>query len=417
MSLLKKLFSFLLIFVSILTINSQNTTTYYGSPSTGGGATLTIQEDNTYEISLKQGKYSSIKQDGEEFIFLYDIGYENGGFKVTEDYSGTLKDNLTIHFYRRNFTSDYENIYLGYKSTGEYTFLNLSYETLLFNTENIEPHEFDGSFTITIPRAEYIQLVYKEVDGDYKMDEFKLSKNTNNVYVDYRSIYDKENIFNNSKLIVAEINKRGEIDINERAFATKFVPSNYVERIGSDTFSDWDVPLAVKKEAYKKFNNPKYVYQPVTTITPSSRGEHVKEFQSLKEAVSTLKKDDTKDILLVFNSLLRNNDVHDFNFIFDRTHRNSKLSYLSQYHLDKYLLYYLKPEDLIELKKYKSEESISEVIALNKDLDIVYKENINTNDFYRKYNSMTEELSHNILATNALLKFEKRLNDGYIDAK
>ncbi|TPN87570.1 hypothetical protein [Aquimarina algicola] len=413
----KQQLSLILFITSIVAITAQNKTIYYGTPN-AGGAQLHVNEDNTYDIILEKGSHDKIKIKDEEYLFLYNIGHEHEGFKITENSTRAKTDSITIHFMRRNISSsisDIQDVYLGYKTKSDtnFKYVNLCYETLLFNTKDIVPFDFNGTLNITIPRAEEIQLILKK--DQFHRDQFKLSPNTSNVYVDYRYIYNKGNIDNNSKLVIAEINTEGGLKINKKVLSTKNLPAKPVKRIASDSFPNWKIPFSIKKEVYKKFNNPKFKYQPVTTISPSSREEKHKEFNNLNEAIATLKSDDSK-VLLVFNSLLGNNDIHDFHFIFDRIHRNAKLDYLSDYHLDRYLLYYLKPDDLNELKKYK-QGSINEVLAFNSDLDIIYEENISANIFYRKYNSMTEELSHDILATNALHRFKKKIDNKTITAK
>lgn len=267
-----------------------------------------LKEDNNYNIILNHGKHGKISTERETGIFIDDIGYEVEGFKVTEAYSEVIKDSITVSFFRRGIASDYDKYYLGFKANGENKFTYLSYETLLFDTENVKPFGFNGFLSIKIPRAEVIQFVLEkegEEEEKYHLDQFKISKNAANVYVNYREISDKTNPFN-SKLFVAEIygGDRKILDIDSRAFSTVFTPSTYVKRTSTDSFADWEIPQLVKKEVYKKFKNPKYIYNPILTISPFPRNEEYKkyEFNTLKEAISTVKADKSK-ILLVFSAL------------------------------------------------------------------------------------------------------------------
>ncbi|MFV0540924.1 MAG: hypothetical protein ACK5MZ_06760 [Aestuariibaculum sp.] len=416
---------FLIFFFVILYVNAQEETVYYGSPSTRG-AEFHFKKDNTYKIVLKQGKYNKIDTGRETIIYLDDIGYDIEGFNVTEDYSKTVKDSITVNFYRRNLHSDYDKYYLGFKTNGDknFTYLNLSYETLLFNTKNVKPFNFNGFLSIKIPRATEIQLILEdEVETEkkekYFMNQFSLSKKTANVYVDYRKIEDKNNS-HDSKFAVAEIYGSGRkiLDIDSKAFSAALKPSTYVKRTKVDSFpNNWEVPELVKKEVYKKFNNPKYVYQPVFTISPAPRNEKYKkhEFGQLKEAITAIKADESK-LLLVFNSILRHNDAAYFYHIFDGIYSGAEKLYLSDYNYDKFYVYYIKPEDLPELKKYRL-ESNDEVFGLNSNLDIVYSEKTTTRDFYYKYNSINKKLSEKLLAVNVLNRFKRKLDTKNTTAK
>ncbi|WP_417785155.1 hypothetical protein [Tenacibaculum sp.] len=425
MSLINKPILFLIaFFFTIFYATAQKETIYYGSPSTRG-AEFHLKEDNTYKIILKQGKHDKIDTGRETIIYIDNIGYDIEGFNVTEDYSKVIKDSITVNFFRRSLHSDYDKYYLGFKAKGDknFTYLNLSYETLFFNTQNVKPFNFNGFLSVKIPRTTEIQLILKdEVETEnkekYLMNQFSISKNTANIYVDYRKIRDKNNS-HNSKFAVAEIYGSGRkiLDIESEAFSSVFKPSTYVKRTRIDSFSNWKIPVLVKKEFYKKFNNPKYVYKPVITISPAPRNEEYKkyEFKHLKEAIAAVKADESK-ILLVFNSLLRHNGVAYFYDIFDGIYSCTEKSYLSDYNCDKFFVYYIKPEDLTELKKYRL-ESNNEVLGFNSDLDIVYTENITTKDFYYKYNGMDKELSGKLLVTNELNKFKRKLKAKKTTAK
>ncbi|WP_324026476.1 hypothetical protein QSV08_03050 [Maribacter sp. BPC-D8] len=427
MSLIKKQLFFLLLFCSVFYANAQEEKIYYGSPSTRG-AEFHFKEDNTYNIILKEGSHGKFDTGRETVIYLDDIGYEVEGFHVTEDYAEIIKDSITVNFYRRGLDAKDEDYYLGFKAKGDedFTYLNLIYETLFFNTENVKPFAFNGYLSVKIPRTTEIQFVLKEeVTSEseeekvtYLMNQFSLSKNAANAYVDHRTIRDKNNIFN-SKFAVAEIygSTRKILDIDSKAFSSVFTPSTYVKRTKIDSFPNWKVPVEVKKEVYKKFNDPKYVYKPVLTISPPPRNEEYKkyEFNHLKEAVAAVKADDSK-VLLVLNSLLRNNDVAYFYDIFDNVYSGAEKSYLSDYNYNQFLVYYIKPEDLTELSKYRP-ESTDEVFALNSDLDIVYTEDINTERFYYKYHGIDQELSENLLAINELNKLERKLKAKNTTAK
>ncbi|QCE42775.1 hypothetical protein [Psychroserpens sp. NJDZ02] len=427
MPLIKKQISLLFFLFTIFYTNAQEEKIYYGSPSTRG-AEFHFKEDNSYNIILKEGTHDTFDTGRETVIFIDNIGYDIEGFHVTEDYAEVIKDSITVNFYRRGLDSKYENYYLGFKVKGDknFTYLNLSYETLFFNTEKVEPFAFNGYLSIKIPRTTEIQFIFKEEvttknedkKETYIMNQFSLSKNAANAFVDQRVIRDKNNIFN-SKFAVAEIygSTRKILDIDNKAFSSLFTPSTYVKRTKIDSFTNWKIPAEVKKEVYKKFNNPKYEYNPVITISPSSRNEAYKkyEFNHLKEAVAAVKADDSK-VLLVFNSLLRNNDITYFNYIFYGIYSDAEKSYLSEYNYDKFLVYYIKPEDLTELSKYR-QESTDEVFALNSDLDIVYTEAINTERFYYKYHGIDQELSENLLAIKELNKLKRKLTAKSTTAK
>ena len=429
MPYINKQISILLFFCTIFSAIAQKEKIYYGSPSTRG-AEFHFKEDNTYNIILKQGKHDKIiTRRGNIAIYIEDIGFDVEGFNVTEDYSEVIKDSITVNFYRRGIDSNYDKYYLGYKTKGDkkFTYLNLSYETLLFNTDSVKPYNFTGFLSVRIPRTREIQFVVLEDEAEtnskekkekYLMNQFSLSKNTANVYVDYRKIRDKKNIYN-SKFVVADIYGSSEriLDIDKKAFSAIFTPSTYVKRTKIGSFIDWKIPQLVKKEIYKKFDNPKYVYKPVITITPAHRDEKYKkhDFEQLKDAVAAVKSDESK-VLLVFNSLLKHNDVAYFYDIFDGIYSGAEKSYLSDYNYDKFLAYYIKPEDLPELKKYKPESS-DEVFCLNSDLDILYTENITTEDFYYKYDGVNAELSGNLLAINELNKLNRRLKTKNTTAK
>lgn len=406
---IKKQLVYLFFISSLLTIKAQNKTIYYGSPSTRG-AEIHLSEDNNYNIVLKHGNYDKIKRQSKEYLFLHNLDFQHEGFKVTEDNPAKKTDSITIHFMRRNIPSRIQDIYIGYKEKNKLKYVNLCYETLLFNTDNVKP--FGKNLNFKIPRTEHLELLILKNDKFF-VDRFKLSPKSENVYVDYRYIENRQN--DNSKLVFAEINSTGKFTIIDDLFSTDYPPTNYVKRIASDSIIDWKVPLLVEQEAYKKFENPKLKYQPVTTISPISHDSNFSKFKSLKDAISKLKSDDSK-VLLIFNSLLGNNDIHYFNDVFANVTKNATLDYLSDYYLDRYLLYFAKPEDLKELKKYKS-EGIQEVIALNSDLKIIYREIIDVENFYYKYNSIDEELSQNILTTNALQKFKKKSDNKTLTVK
>lgn len=425
MSLINKQISFLLFFFIIFKVSAQQEKIYYGSPSTRG-AELRFKKDNSYKIKTNQGKHGEFDTGRERVIYLDEIGYDVEGFNVTEDYAEVIKDSITIHFYRRGIDSDYKKYFIGYKPKGcqKFTYTNLSYETLLFNTESVVPFGFTGFLSFKIPRTSEIQFILaadvenNEEEEKYFMNQFSLSVNTANVYVDYRKIHDKNSPYN-SKFAVAEIYGSGRkiLDIDSEAFSSVLKPSTYVKRTKSEYFLNWQIPAKIKKEVREKFNNPKYTYRPVITISPSPRNEdYVKhEFKSLNEAIAAVKADKSK-VLLVFNSLLNHNDVAYFHYIFDKIYSTPEKSYLSDYNFDKILPYYIKPQDLPELQKYRP-ESNEEVFALNSDVDIIYTESVTTEKFNSKYSGLGKNLVHNILAVNELNKFKRNLNSKRTTAK
>ncbi|MDO6761859.1 hypothetical protein Q4566_16755 [Tamlana sp. 2_MG-2023] len=197
MPLINKQIPLLLFFFTIFFANAQEETIYYGSPSTRG-AEFHFKEDNTYNIILKEGTHGKFDTGRETVIYIDDIGYEVEGFHVTEDYSEIIKDSITVNFYRRGLHSEDDNYYLGFKAKGDenFTYLNLSYETLLFNTENVDPFAFNGYLSVKIPRTTEIQFILKdevttkneEKKAKYLMNQFSLSKNAANAYVDHRVI-------------------------------------------------------------------------------------------------------------------------------------------------------------------------------------------------------------------------------------
>jgi hypothetical protein len=425
MSLINNQILFLLFFFTIFNVSAQQEKIYYGSPSTLG-AELRFKKDNTYKIITNHGKHGEIDTGRERVIYLDEIGYDVEGFNITEDYAEVIEDTITIHFYRRGIDSDYEKYFIGFKPKGcqKFTYVNLSYETLLFNTEKVDPHGFTGFLSFKIPRTSEIQFILEEDDENNEkekkhfMNQFSLSTNTANVYVDYRKIRDKDDPYN-SKFAVAEIYGSGRkiLDIDSEAFSSVLKPSTYVKRTKSEYFPNWQMPTKVKKEVYKKFNNLKYTYEPVITISPSPRNEnYIKyDFSSLSEAIIAVKANKSK-VLLVFNSLLNHNDYAYFHDIFDNIYSTPEKSYLSDYNFDKFFPYYIKPEDLSELQKYRP-ESHEEVFALNSDLDIIYTENITTEKFNYKYSGLDKDLAHNILAINELNKFKRNLNGKRTTAK
>lgn len=407
---IKKQLTLIFFLSSLLSIQAQNETIYYGGPQTGG-AQLHVADDNSYKVVLKHGDSGKIQIEDEEVLFLYNLDFENEGFKITEDLTSEKSDSINLHFVIEGIIIDEEDIYVGYQPQEEsdIKYLNLCYETLLFNTENVKP--FDRKLSFKIPRTEYLELVLKR--GSFFIDRFKLSPNCSNVYIDYRYISD--GIVDPSKLGLCAVNSEGEFLFDDRLFSTDTPPAEYVRRISSDSIAKWDMPFWVQQEAYKKFDSTKLNYLPVTTITPRSHESNVTEIQSLDEAIAKLKTDDSK-ILLIFNSLIGNNDEHYYRNILDAVHRDASYDYLSDYYLDRYILYFIKPEEIKELKKYKS-EGVKEVIALNSDLEVIYKENIGAKNFEFKYNAIGRELSQNILAADLIYQFKKKNDTKTLTAK
>ncbi|WP_435262952.1 hypothetical protein [Tenacibaculum sp. nBUS_03] len=427
MSLINKQISFILFFFTIFNIPAQQEKIYYGSPSTRG-AELRLKDDNTYKIITHHGKHGEIDTGRETVIYIDEIGYDVEGFNITEDYADVIKDSINVHFYRRGIHSDYDKYFIGYKPTGDkkFTYINLSYETLLFNTEKVDPFGFTGFLSFKIPRTSEIQFILEDdvenniKEEKYFMNQFSLSANTANVYVDFREIQNKNNPYN-SKFAIATIYGSGKkiFDIKNSAFSSVLKPSKYVKRTKTEYILNWKIPSKVKKEVYKKFSNHKYAYEPIMTIGSLQRNKDYEkhEFTTLSKAITAVKADKSK-VLLVFNSLLNHNDIAYFHNIFDKIYSTQEKSYLSDYHFDKVFPYYIKPADLRELQKYRSESNGNgEVFALDSDLNIIYTENITTEGFYYKYSGLDKDLVHNLLAISKLKKFKRNLNSKRVTAK
>jgi hypothetical protein len=405
MIVIKKQLAFLICLSSILTISAQNKTIYYGSPVTGG-AQIHLSKKNTYKIFVEHGSYAKYQDKKGEFIVFKSPELEQEGFKVIESPGRKKLDSITVHYIRERVVLDEEDIYIGYKikESNTFNYLNLIFETRLFNTN---PEE--EGFSFKIPRTDEIEIVYKQ--DKFYVDKFKLSPNAANVYFGYRHLSRKPY----NSLVFAQIETTGKLIVNRGFFSVNNPPAKYVKRTASDSVQSWNMPFEVEKAACKKFNNPKFVYKPVATVSPGGYDVEYPKIESLEKAITILKQNDSK-ILLIFNTLLDNNAKYYFEDIAAEVHKNSSLDYLSDYYFDRYVLYLAKPEDIKTLKKYKS-ENVNEVIALNSDLDVIYKENISAKDYSYKYRSLDKKLSRNILAVDALNKFKKKCDNGTLTAK
>ncbi|GAA3523606.1 hypothetical protein GCM10022393_43100 [Aquimarina addita] len=387
---------------------AQEKTIYYGSPKTGG-AELHVSKDNSYKLIVNEGDYDVLQHQDREYLYLYNLHLNDLGFKVTEGFSKKKSKKITVHFYTSIIQGEEEDIYLGYKNAEdrEYRYINLCYKKLLFNTKNVNLSERKLSFEI--PRSSDIQLVSKE--EKFYTEGFKLSPNANNVYIEYHG-YGEDNFNDDEKLVLVEIYQTGKLNIREDLFSVTNAPAKHVKRIACDSITDWEIPEKLQKTTFDKFNKAEYIYEPISYY---QQKPYVPEFKSINDAVAHLQKNDSK-VLLLFNSLLNNEGEYYFQEIANTVNHYLKHDLLAEYLLDNYILYTLIPKDLKELKKYKLAITTG-VVALNSSLETLYKENINTRDFQRKYDNMGHEISQNIVAINFLNSLKKKIDNQAVTAK
>lgn len=384
---------------------AQNKTIYYGTPDTGG-AEIHMTEDNTYEIKLKTGTYEKI----DNKYFIHNAPQlENSRFSLISKKGNAKNDSITISFPRRIFME--EDIYIGYKlpNTSKYKYLGLVIETRLFNT-----NPDDKTYTFKIPRSNYLQFAYHtRYSNKTYIETFKLSENTTHVYCEFMHQIGKDR----NKQAFAKIDNGGELVVNKKCFSTENPSGDYVEKIASDSLKNWKVPYAVEKEAYRKFNDPRLIYRPKMSVSLTKRKEELPKISTLDEALALVKKDETK-ILLIFNQLLDNNAISEFDDFVRGVHwYATNTDYLP--YLNNYIFYLTKPEDITRISKYNAEK-VNEVIALNSDHITLFRESISMGAFDSKYGgtlNLNKDLSDRLLAINAFYSFEKKIKTNTITAK
>ena len=428
-------------------VNAQNTIVgeYISTTKNSNGVKLFFLEDNTYQISVFSGKYK-IENDS---IILENDSKENS-FNLLFEKGKKTSNKLTIkatpyNYYYSLFSSEYlgiqktENAEIEYKLFKEY-----------FNEQELE---------------EYSESVYKTVEsvtenGENKSEnpETKLSFEIDRAYALYFVKY-KENKSNIEKYVIpndvnvidvtihdnylADIELSGKIEKDKSVIfltdgksplsftkKSELKKPNYVSPSTKTAEKKWSYPGMKNREDYYDYEVDSSV---AVVDTAYAYSEDRYEFKAkveknLKEALSNIKKDTAKYLLVYYNLKDKRADKNFNEFI---NNYNENISYYmyegynTEY--DTYNFYLATKSDEALFKKNNIKEK--SIVILNKDGKIIASSTQSLDDISSTLNydnasliSKLKETENTIALSNSVTNkktsipdLAKSLNTNYND--
>ena len=427
-------------------VNAQNTIVgeYISTTKNSNGVKLFFLEDNTYQISVFSGKYK-IENDS---IILENDSKENS-FNLLFEKGKKTSNKLTIKATPYNYYSLFSSEYLGIQKTE-----NAEIEYKLFK-EYFNEQELE----------EYSESVYKTVEsvtenGENKSEnpETKLSFEIDRAYALYFVKY-KENKSNIEKYVIpndvnvidvtihdnylADIELSGKIEKDKSVIfltdgksplsftkKSELKKPNYVSPSTKTAEKKWSYPGMKNREDYYDYDADS---TDVTVDTAYAYSEDRYEFKAkveknLKEALSNIKKDTAKYLLVYYNLKDKRADKNFNEFI---NNYNENISYYmyegynTEY--DTYNFYLATKSDEALFKKNNIKEK--SIVILNKDGKIIASSTQSLDDISSTLNydnasliSKLKETENTIALSNSVTNkktsipdLAKSLNTNYND--
>ena len=427
-------------------VNAQNTIVgeYISTTKNSNGVKLFFLEDNTYQISVFSGKYK-IENDS---IILENDSKENS-FNLLFEKGKKTSNKLTIKATPYNYYSLFSSEYLGIQKTE-----NAEIEYKLFK-EYFNEQELE----------EYSESVYKTVEsvtenGENKSEnpETKLSFEIDRAYALYFVKY-KENKSNIEKYVIpndvnvidvtihdnylADIELSGKIEKDKSVIfltdgksplsftkKSELKKPNYVSPSTKTAEKKWSYPGMKNREDYYDYEVDSSV---AVVDTAYAYSEDRYEFKAkveknLKEALSNIKKDTAKYLLVYYNLKDKRADKNFNEFI---NNYNENISYYmyegynTEY--DTYNFYLATKSDEALFKKNNIKEK--SIVILNKDGKIIASSTQSLDDISSTLNydnasliSKLKETENTIALSNSVTNkktsipdLAKSLNTNYND--
>ena len=427
-------------------VNAQNTIVgeYISTTKNSNGVKLFFLEDNTYQISVFSGKYK-IENDS---IILENDSKENS-FNLLFEKGKKTSNKLTIKATPYNYYSLFSSEYLGIQKTE-----NAEIEYKLFK-EYFNEQELE----------EYSESVYKTVEsvtenGENKSEnpETKLSFEIDRAYALYFVKY-KENKSNIEKYVIpndvnvidvtihdnylADIELSGKIEKDKSVIfltdgksplsftkKSELKKPNYVSPSTKTAEKKWSYPGMKNREDYYDYEVDSSVAV-VDTAYAYSEDRYkfkAKVEKNLKEALSNIKKDTAKYLLVYYNLKDKRADKNFNEFI---NNYNENISYYmyegynTEY--DTYNFYLATKSDEALFKKNNIKEK--SIVILNKDGKIIASSTQSLDDISSTLNydnasliSKLKETENTIALSNSVTNkktsipdLAKSLNTNYND--
>ena len=427
-------------------VNAQNTIVgeYISTTKNSNGVKLFFLEDNTYQISVFSGKYK-IENDS---IILENDSKENS-FNLLYEKGKKTSNKLTIKATPYNYYSLFSSEYLGIQKTE-----NAEIEYKLFK-EYFNEQELE----------EYSESVYKTVEsvtenGENKSEnpETKLSFEIDRAYALYFVKY-KENKSNIEKYVIpndvnvidvtihdnylADIELSGKIEKDKSVIfltdgksplsftkKSELKKPNYVSPSTKTAEKKWSYPGMKNREDYYDYEVDSSVAV-VDTAYAYSEDRYkfkAKVEKNLKEALSNIKKDTAKYLLVYYNLKDKRADKNFNEFI---NNYNENISYYmyegynTEY--DTYNFYLATKSDEALFKKNNIKEK--SIVILNKDGKIIASSTQSLDDISSTLNydnasliSKLKETENTIALSNSVTNkktsipdLAKSLNTNYND--
>ena len=427
-------------------VNAQNTIVgeYISTTKNSNGVKLFFLEDNTYQISVFSGKYK-IENDS---IILENDSKENS-FNLLFEKGKKTSNKLTIKATPYNYYSLFSSEYLGIQKTE-----NAEIEYKLFK-EYFNEQELE----------EYSESVYKTVEsvtenGENKSEnpETKLSFEIDRAYALYFVKY-KENKSNIEKYVIpndvnvinvtihdnylADIELSGKIEKDKSVIfltdgksplsftkKSELKKPNYVSPSTKKAEKKWSYPGMKNREDYYDYEVDSSVAV-VDTAYAYSEDRYkfkAKVEKNLKEALSNIKKDTAKYLLVYYNLKDKRADKNFNEFI---NNYNENISYYmyegynTEY--DTYNFYLATKSDEALFKKNNIKEK--SIVILNKDGKIIASSTQSLDDISSTLNydnasliSKLKETENTIALSNSVTNkktsipdLAKSLNTNYND--
>jgi hypothetical protein len=362
-----------MLFLSTIFGFSQTTTIPKGTYTANEGGldiTLTLREDNTYELSYLRG----VLERQNDFAVKLKSNAKTSSFNLEYTFDKKLiSDKIKIKLSSGN-VYDGANIYVGIQN-GETTPDYKSIATIKKGNETIQIEEPEtGDFVFELKRSEFLNLAYEDYDLKTEISRFKIPENVSEIAISYKKNYlrdlNLQGIYDTTTkvLTVSENGKSAlKFTLDDKTLPIK---EDFTKPIAIEVKNNWTFP---GKEINKVITEETVAMAVDTTTTEAKQFvfQHQKS-NSFNEALQHIAKTPKKFLVVSFDLNNKNRKTE-----FDEFIRNSEKEFANYMYYgykeeyDNFNFYLATDNDKKLLSKYKI-KSDKEVLILNSKGDLLY---------------------------------------------